>query len=240
VLPARVTGTGDRQMPETIPDGPTDPRLSAVEENTTIVSPGYGPPPDPPGMVPPQQQYQPGSPAAPFSRPLAPPIVPGPPGPVGSPIPPVTEEIRDAEPPIGGRVYGAGRPAGAPPPAPERTPELAERGNTTVSDEVIERTIAKIVDLTADEVAGVHGLYTGSDTEQPVTVTLDGSDATIEIAIRVEFGHVVHEVVERVRASVISQSERLLGLKITEVNVLVGDVAFDPAEAADAADSSEE
>jgi uncharacterized alkaline shock family protein YloU len=201
-------------MTETIPDGPTDPRLSAVEDNTTIVSPGYGPPPGPP----------PGSPAAPFSSPLAPPIVPGPPGPVGSPIPPVTEEISDMEPPLGGRVYGETRPE------PARTPELAERGKTTVADAVVERIIEKIVNLTADEVAGVHSLYTGSDVDQPVTVTMDDADATITIAIQVEFGHIVHEVVEKVRASVISQSERLLGLKVTEVNVHVADVAFDSAD----------
>jgi uncharacterized alkaline shock family protein YloU len=156
----------------------------------------------------------------------------------------VTEEIRDTELP-GGRLYGEGRPEPVPPPAPERTPELAGRGNTTVADDVVERTIGKIVDLTADEVAGVRGLYTGPDAERPVTVTLEGYDATIDIAIRVEFGHVVHEVVEKVRASVISQSERLLGLKVSEVNVLVGDVAFDSgdsdsADSSDSSDSSEE
>lgn len=196
-------------MTETVPDGPTDPRLPAVEENTTIVTPGYGPPPDP---------------ASPFNRPLAPPVVPGPPGPVGSPIPPVTEEIHDAEPPIGGRVYGER------PPDPPATPELAERGKTTVADDVVERIIEKIVNLTADEVAGVHGLYTGPDTDRPVTVRMDGPDATIDVAIQVEFGHAVYEVVEKVRASVISQSERLLGLTVTQVNVLVGDVVFDSAE----------
>jgi uncharacterized alkaline shock family protein YloU len=146
----------------------------------------------------------------------------------------VTEEFRDADQPMGGRVYGEGRPEPAPRPEPGPTPELAERGRTTVADEVVERVIEKIVDLTAEEVAGVHGLYTGPDAERPVTVQLDGYDAAIDIAIRVEFGHAVHEVVEKVRASVISQSERLLGLKVTEVNVLVGDVAFDSS------DSSEE
>lgn len=205
-------------MSQSIPDGPTDPRLSSVEDNnTTIVTPGYGPPPGAPG-----------SPAAPFSSPLAPPTIPAPPGPVGSPIPPVTEELRDADQAYG-RVYGETR-AEAPTPEFTRTPELAGRGKTTVADAVVERIIEKIVNLTADEVGGVHGLYTGSDAEQPVSVQLDGEDATIDVAIEVEFGHTVHEVVEKVRASVISQTERLLGLNVTEVNVLVGDVAFDSAQ----------
>jgi uncharacterized alkaline shock family protein YloU len=200
-------------MSQRIPDGPTDPRLSSVDDNTTIV-PGYGPPP--------------GSPAAPFSSPLTPPTIPAPPGPVGSPIPPVTEELRDADQAYG-RVYGETRVEPAPAEF-KRTPELAGRGKTTVADAVIERVIEKIVNLTTNEVAGVHGLYTGPDTEQAVSVHLDGENATIDIAIEVEFGHTVHEVVEKVRASVISQSERLLGLNITEVNVLVGDVAFEQPE----------
>lgn len=202
-------------MSQIVPDGPTDPRLSAVEDNTTIVNPGYGPPP---GAT--------GSPAAPFSSPLAPPIIPAPPGPVDSPVPPVIEDPRGADQGYG-RVYGETRVEPAPAPEFTRTPELAGRGKTTVAEAVIERSIEKIVSLTAQEVAGVHGLYTGSEAEQAVSVHLDGEEVTIDIAIEVEFGHTVHELVEKVRASVISQTERLLGLRVTEVNVLVGDVAFD-------------
>lgn len=204
-------------MSQRIPDGPTDPRLSAVEDNNTTIVPGYGPPPGAPG-----------SPAAPFSSPLAPPTIPAPPGPVGSPIPPVTEELRGADQAYG-RIYGETRDL--PPGQTQfiRTPELAGRGKTTVADAVVERIIEKIVYLTADEVAGVHGLFTGPEVEQAVSVQIDGKDATIDVAIQVEFGHTVHEVVEKVRASVISQTERLLGLNVTEVNVLVGDVAFEQA-----------
>ena len=210
---------GSEQMSQPNPDAPTDPRASQVEDNTTIVNPGYGPPP--------------GSPAAPFSSPLAPPTIPAPPGPVGSPVPPV-EDARpnppDTEPQPFGRVYGESRPEPEPaaPGEAAPVPELAGRGKTTVTDAVVERVIKKIVDLTVAEVAGVHGLYTGEDAEQPVAVKLEEEQATIDIAVQVEFGHAVHEVVEKVRASVISQTEQLLGLKVTEVNVLVGDVTFDP------------
>jgi uncharacterized alkaline shock family protein YloU len=186
-------------MTETIPEGPTDPRFSARQDDsgTTVVQPAYG---------------------SPFSRPPIVPPVPGPPGPVGSPIAPVTEQLGSDYP--SGRIYTSEHPIV--PPAPEVG---GDRGKTTIADDVVERVIKKIVDLTVDEVAGVDGLVADGEAGS-VAVRLEGDQVEIDVTIRVEFGHVVHQVVEKTRASIIGQTERLLGLNVTDVNVTVADVVF--------------
>lgn len=131
-----------------------------------------------------------------------------------------------------GRVYGG---TGERQPGPEQPgsgpDEPAERGSTTIAEQVVEQVIGRIVDLAADGVAGVHGLHAESGEDPaagPVTVQLDGDRAVIAIEIEIEFGHPVHEVVENVRGSIINQAERLLGLTVAEVNVLVAGVRLDP------------
>jgi uncharacterized alkaline shock family protein YloU len=195
-------------MTETIPEGPTDPRLSAMAEdnNTTVVNPGYGSP----------LHTGSGSQPMPYSRP---PIVPGPPGPVGSPIVPVTEQLDHPS----GRIYTSEQPTSPAPIAPEIG---GDRGKTTIADDVVERVIEKIVDLTVAEVDGVDDLVPAGDDVEAVVVRQEGDEVEIDITIRVEFGYVVHEVVDQTRAKVIGQTERLLGLTVTDVNVTVTDVTF--------------
>lgn len=194
-------------MTDATPDGPTDPRLTPPEEHTTFVSPPTSPPPDPPPGFPP---------ASPASEPAGRVYSTG-----------VTGESS----------YGGGAGEGGPGGAARAG---ADRGRTTIADEVVEQVIEKIVNLSVDQVAGVHGLYApplaggagpadGDPESRAVSVRLDGDQAEINISIQVEFGHAVHEVVEQVRSDVIGQAERLLGLTVTQVNVLVADVTFDPS-----------
>lgn len=182
-------------MTDTVPDGPTDPRLTVVteaEESTTIVpQPGYVVPPMP-----------------------------------STPPPPPPSE------PAGGRLYSTGeRSYQHLEPDPDPDPGAAARGRTTVADQVVERVVEKIVNLAAEQVTGARGVHTGTADEDgnPVSVQLDGDRAVVDIALQVEFGHPLHEVVESVRGAVIGEIERLLGLTVTEVNILVAEVAFDPA-----------
>jgi uncharacterized alkaline shock family protein YloU len=151
-------------------------------------------------------------------------------------------------------------PVAPQPPAPARRRESG-RGLTTIAEDVVERVIQRVVDLTVDEVDGVHGLRPGvdaffgfvdgagtgaagdedadgtagsakkgsGDPDRAVAVKLVDDRATVNLSIEVDFGYAVHEVVEQVRASVISSAERLLGITVTEVNVVVSDVSFDPA-----------
>ncbi|MGH3682086.1 MAG: Asp23/Gls24 family envelope stress response protein [Natronosporangium sp.] len=204
-------------MTDTVPDGPTDPRLTVVaedEESTTIVpQPGYVVPPMP--STPPAPPFPPGQP-----------IPPGPFDPVAAPVYPGSESA-------GGRVYSTGETSE---PSyrelePDPDPGAAARGRTTVADQVVEQVVEKIVNLAAQQVTGARGVHTDPDDESggPVSVQLDGDRAVVDIALQVEFGHPLHEVVENVRGAVIGDIERLLGLTVIEVNILVAEVAFDPA-----------
>lgn len=114
----------------------------------------------------------------------------------------------------------------------------AERGRTTIANEVVE----KIAGIAAREVPGVYdlggdvarvfaavkeriGLGEAEDaTDRGVSVRLEGATAAIDITIVIEFGFVVFSVTEKVRAKVISSVENLLGLEVTEVNIVVDDV----------------
>lgn len=149
-------------------------------------------------------------------------------------------------------------------PMPPRPPSGSGRGLTTIAEDVVERVIQKVVDLTVAEVDGVHGLRPGVDQffqpapkpagpavdkpaeegaesgaeagtaagERAVTVSLADGQATINLAIEVDFGFAVLDVVEQVRSTVIDQAERLLGLTVAEVNVVVSEVSFDTSAAA--------
>jgi uncharacterized alkaline shock family protein YloU len=153
------------------------------------------------------------------------------------------------------QLAAPGRPV--PAPAPAAAPSSG-RGLTTIAEDVVERVIQKVVDLTVAEVDGVRalrpvvdqffhpadkpadkpaeGAAEGSSTstaskDRSVAVTLTDGQATINLAIEVDFGFAVLEVVEQVRGSVIEQSERLLGLTVAEVNVVVSEVSFESGSA---------
>jgi uncharacterized alkaline shock family protein YloU len=113
-----------------------------------------------------------------------------------------------------------------------------ERGTTSIADEVVE----KIAGIAVREVPGVYdiggdvarmfaglkeriGLGDADDeTDRGMRVRLDGRTAQINITLVIEYGFVVHTVAEKVRTKVISAVENLLGLEVTEVNILVDDV----------------
>jgi uncharacterized alkaline shock family protein YloU len=114
----------------------------------------------------------------------------------------------------------------------------AERGTTTIANEVVE----KIAAIATREVPGVYdlggdvarlfatvkekiGLGGGSESaDQGVSVRLEGTTAAVTITLVIEYGFVVYSVTEKVRAKVISAVENLLGLEVTEVNIVVDDV----------------
>lgn len=167
--------------------------------------------------------------ATPPEAPVSP--IPPPPGPVAA-APPADAPASPPEP---------STTPPAPEPAAEAEPDLpegvADRGRTTIADEVVEQVIQRVVELAVAEVPGVHALredvdrFFGDSDDQPdraVSVTMDGSEATINVAIEVEFGHPVHQAVEALRARVIGSAERLLGMRVAEFNVAVAGIAFPP------------
>jgi len=114
-----------------------------------------------------------------------------------------------------------------------------ERGTTIIADEVV----GKVAGIAAREVAGVHDLggdvargfaflkervglgdSEGGDANRGVRVRLEGTTASIDMTIVVEFGFVVHSVTDAVRTKVIGSVENMLGLEVTEVNIRVDDV----------------
>jgi len=118
--------------------------------------------------------------------------------------------------------------------APAATPEV--KGRIRIADEVVE----KVAALAAMEVDGVADL--GGDFEravesvreriglgnkrgdQGVKADVKGQDVEISVTIMVEFGHVVLDVARQVQVNVARKTQRMLGLRVVEVNVTVDDV----------------
>jgi uncharacterized alkaline shock family protein YloU len=115
----------------------------------------------------------------------------------------------------------------------------ASRGTTTIANEVVE----KIAGIAARDVPGVYDL--GGDTvrllstvreklhlgdeskAQGIAVKLDGKEAELSITIVLEYGFVVSSVTDKVREKTISAVETLLGLDVTNVDILVDDIHVD-------------
>jgi uncharacterized alkaline shock family protein YloU len=127
------------------------------------------------------------------------------------------------------------------------------KGRIDIEDEVVE----KVAGLAAIEVDGVADL--GGDVaravenvrehigvghrrgDQGVKAQIDGRDVTIEVTIVIEYGHVVMDVARDVKNNVASQTTRMLGLRVVEVNVVVDDVRMpERAEPDKAAESAED
>jgi uncharacterized alkaline shock family protein YloU len=120
------------------------------------------------------------------------------------------------------------------------------RGTTTISDEVVE----KIAGFATREVEGIYDLggdmarvfasvkeriglgESAEQSDRGVTVRLEGKNATIKIVIVIEYGYVVYQVTEQVRAKVIASVETLLGLDVTAVDIVVDDIHIDESKLA--------
>ncbi len=110
------------------------------------------------------------------------------------------------------------------------------KGRIHIADEVVE----KVAALAAMEVAGVADL--GGDFERAVESVRDriglgnkrgdqgvkadvkGHEVTVDVTVMVEYGHVVLDVAREVQSNVATKTQKMLGLKVVEVNVNVDDV----------------
>jgi uncharacterized alkaline shock family protein YloU len=151
----------------------------------------------------------------------------------------VNEAVERAGDAVDRAVHVSGRVASAVVDRLRNNAELAvERGTTSIADEVVE----KIAGIAVREVPGVYdiggdvarvlaglkeriGLGDADDeTDRGMRVRLEGRTAQVNVTLVIEYGYVVHSVAEKVRTKVISAIENLLGLEVTEVNILVDDV----------------
>ena len=121
-------------------------------------------------------------------------------------------------------------------------------GTTTIDDVVV----SKIAGIAAREVSGVDALGGGGarmigniresfgaseDVRQGVDVEVAEGSARIEIAITAEYGVAIHELAEAIRRNIMNAVERMTGLSVERVNVVVHDVKLpkDESEAEDQA-----
>ncbi|MBE1560942.1 Asp23/Gls24 family envelope stress response protein [Nonomuraea africana] len=110
------------------------------------------------------------------------------------------------------------------------------KGRIKVADEVVE----KVAALAALEVPGVADL--GGDLaraveslrgrvgigarrrNQGVSAQIHERQVAVDVTVVVEYGHVVMEVAAAVKTNVAMTVSRMLGMRVTEVNVTVDDV----------------
>ena len=55
-------------------------------------------------------------------------------------------------------------------------------------------------------------------------------EAAVDLSMSVEYGRIIHQIVEAVRTNVIMRVESLVGLRVTEVNITVSDIFFPQQE----------
>ncbi|BFL73621.1 Asp23/Gls24 family envelope stress response protein [Corynebacterium pseudogenitalium] len=121
-------------------------------------------------------------------------------------------------------------------------------GTTTIDDVVV----SKIAGIAAREVSGVDALGGGGarmigniresfgaseDVRQGVDVEVADGTARIEIAITAEYGVAIHELAEAIRRNIMNAVERMTGLSVERVNVVVHDVKL-PKEESEAEDQA--
>jgi len=110
------------------------------------------------------------------------------------------------------------------------------KGETTVADEVVE----KVAGIAARKVDGVHDLggdasrlfntvrerigFGESSDGRGISVKLTGRAARIAVTLVVAYGHPVYGVADQVRKDVGDAVENMLGIEVTEVNIIVDDV----------------
>lgn len=116
-------------------------------------------------------------------------------------------------------------------------PLQSERGTTRIDDQVV----AKVAGIAAQEVNGVRmgggatsraisGVVervTGPSATQGVSVEVGQVEAAVDLTMAILYGESIPQVVESVRSNVIKRIETLVGLHVTEVNIVVGDVYFE-------------
>jgi len=117
------------------------------------------------------------------------------------------------------------------------SPLHSERGTTRIEDQVV----AKIAGIAAQEVDGVKmGTGTsrtlggivdtvtgGSGQRRGVSVEVGQIEAAVDLTLEVQYGKSIPTVAESVRSTVIRRIESLVGLRVTEVNIVVEDIYFE-------------
>ena len=125
-----------------------------------------------------------------------------------------------------------------------------EYGTTTIDNAVV----SKIAGIAAREVSGVAALGGGGarlvgtiresfggneDVRQGVSVTVAEGVSSIEVAIIAEYGVAIHELAEAIRRNIINAIERMTGLDVERVDVVVHDVKLPNEKVEDSQEDSD-
>lgn len=115
------------------------------------------------------------------------------------------------------------------------SPLVSEQGRTSIADTVV----SKIAGLATREVSGVHDLGgntaravgairdrigTSANLNQGVSVEVGERQAAVDVELIAEYGVSIADLAAGVRRNVVSSVERMTGLEVTEVNIVVLDV----------------
>lgn len=129
---------------------------------------------------------------------------------------------------------------------PARLADETSQGKTSIAASVVQ----KIAGIAAREIPGVHALGGGvsrafgalreripgsstSSSTSGVQVEVGEKQAAVDLDIVVEYGASIVELARAVRRNVITATEAMTGLEVTEVNIAVNDIHFpedSPAE----------
>ena len=123
------------------------------------------------------------------------------------------------------------------------TESITARGKTKIEDVVV----AKIADMAAREIPGVHDLTPlttskmlsgmasnlasrvtgggGSQTTQ-VVVVVGEIEAAVDLGMSVDYGESIPQVADAVRSNIIGRVQAMTGLVVKEVNIDVTDLYF--------------
>ena len=107
-------------------------------------------------------------------------------------------------------------------------------GKTTIADGVV----AKVAGIAAREVPGVYALGGGatralgairdainaSDLAQGISVEVGETQVAVDVTLVADYPVALQDVADRVRAAILTAIEKLVGMDVTEVNVIVNDV----------------
>ncbi|GAA2090275.1 Asp23/Gls24 family envelope stress response protein [Actinomadura alba] len=173
-------------------------------------------------------------PAMPLSAPIPPappPAAPGQPQPAGR----HTQTADQQQPPPLIPSQGPA-PAAEPPPGSPMARSAVVKGRIKVEDEVVE----KIAALAALEVQGIAGLGVTVDGAgepprgpipagqrrggQGVQAKVQENEVSLDVTVVVEYGSIVMEVAKAVKSNVARVTSRMLGMRVTSVNITVHDV----------------
>ncbi|WP_067864556.1 Asp23/Gls24 family envelope stress response protein [Nocardia shimofusensis] len=118
----------------------------------------------------------------------------------------------------------------------EKSLLVSSQGTTTVADTVV----SKIAGIATREVSGVYALGGGAqrmvgalreripgasvNQSQGVSVEVGEKQTAIDVDIVAEYGVSITDLASGIRRNVIAAIERMTGLQVTEVNIVVHDV----------------